>query len=404
MSNNFRRNIRVTVLVFALIFASVVILTGYSYAQANKPEIKNGIYQLTSAEDLVWFSNYVNGDLRDGGEKVSNAKAELTQDIDMFSTDDFVPIGKEYNFEFAGTFNGNSHKISGLHINKEKASLGLFGEIKNAHISNVIVEGNIEGHHNVIGGIAGRSSGTSIIENCGSLVNIKNNNKSGSAAGILGVSHEKINIKNCFNRGNITSGNRASGIVADLSFGTLENCYNTGSIKGEKSIGVGSYFGITYINCYNAGKVTSTSENLAYSIGGSKNSLYKNTYYLEGCCVGDPNTPAKSKCIKSEDLKKKSFVKTLGVDNWKLDRSSINSGYPLLSWEKEENIEVKTLETPNNLIWNVKPREGKEILNDQFPVSWNAVEGAEGYIVKLYRNNETHPIFISEKVAVMSLK
>ena len=403
MSNNFRRNIRVTVLVFALIFASVIILTGYSYAQANKPEIKNGIYQLTNAEDLVWFSNYVNGDLRDGGEKVSNAKAELTKDIDMSSTDDFVPIGKEYNFEFAGTFNGNYHKISGLHLNKEKASLGLFGEIKNAHISSVIVEGSIEGNHNVIGGIAGRSSGTSVIENCGSLVNIKNNNKSGSAAGILGVSHEKINIKNCFNRGNITSGNRASGIVADLSFGTLENCYNTGSIKGEKSIGVGSYFGITYINCYNAGKVTSTSENLAYSIGGSKNSLYKNTYYLEGCCVGDPNTPAKSKCIKSEDLKKKSFVKTLGVDNWKLDRSSINSGYPLLSWEKEENIEVKTLETPNNLIWNVKPREGKEILNDQFPVSWNAVEGAEGYIVKLYRNNETHPIFISEKVNTTSI-
>ena len=76
MSNNFRRNIRVTVLVFALIFASVVILTGYSYAQANKPEIKNGIYQLTSAEDLVWFSNYVNGDLRDGGEKASKERNE----------------------------------------------------------------------------------------------------------------------------------------------------------------------------------------------------------------------------------------------------------------------------------------------------------------------------------------
>ncbi len=395
--NNFRTYIKV-LLIFAVIFACAALFTDQASAEGHRPETKNGIYQITCAEDLVWFSNYVNGDLKDGSQKVSDAKAELAEDIDLSQTEDFIPVGKKYGFEFTGTFDGNCHKITGLNLDKEDAVLGLFGEIKDARISNLTVEGKITGNGSVVGGIAGKSSGSTEIKNCGSLVNVENKKKSGTAAGILGRSDGKANIENCFNRGNITAGDRASGIQADASFGKLENCYNTGTVKGEKASGVGSFFGVTYVNCYNAGKVISTSSRPAYSIGGSKNSEYNNTYYLEGCPAGDPLEPAASKCIKAEDFKKKSLVTGLGEENWKLDRSSINSGYPILSWEKEKSIEVKTLNSPVNLVWNVKQGNGKEILNDKFAVSWDKVEGAEGYRVKLYRDGETVQVFTSDKI------
>jgi len=107
------------------------------------------------------------------------------------------------------------------------------------------------------GGIMGNfSTGTAI--NCYSTGNI------GSyAGGIMGSDAGKniapvtgitttpgATATNCYSRGNIT-GNYASGIMAQKSYGTVTNCYSTGNITGTNARGiVGDQSSGTIAHCY----------------------------------------------------------------------------------------------------------------------------------------------------------
>lgn len=83
-----------------------------------------GKYQISSANDLVKFSNDVNGGYSYDGETVV-----LAGDIDMSSVANFSPIGK-YGYTFKGDFDGQGHTISNLKItNTNRNYVGLFGLI-----------------------------------------------------------------------------------------------------------------------------------------------------------------------------------------------------------------------------------------------------------------------------------
>jgi hypothetical protein len=76
----------------------------------------------------------------------------------------WVPIG-ELNYAFAGTFDGNDHKISGLYVFREEDfdHIGLFGVITDATIKNLFVEGEIIGDATVIEGlVVGYNAGGTI--------------------------------------------------------------------------------------------------------------------------------------------------------------------------------------------------------------------------------------------------
>jgi hypothetical protein len=90
---------------------------------------------------------------------------------------------------FRGNFDGQGHKIT-LAIDRPMSNrAGLFGSIADAILSNIVVDGYVNGHNNV-GGIvgstnqyaAGNFSNTSII-NCTNLANINGNSCIG---GIIG--------------------------------------------------------------------------------------------------------------------------------------------------------------------------------------------------------------------------
>ena len=136
-------------------------------------------YQIKTADDLKKLSIDV---AQNDGHNTSayyDKFFKVMNDIDFGATtawnsneseeNNFTPInasGNNYNWPFAGTFDGGGHTISGIRIYKEEGSyLGLFGEISPAAtVKNVILADMRITGKQYCGGIAGQSQG--IIENC----------------------------------------------------------------------------------------------------------------------------------------------------------------------------------------------------------------------------------------------
>ena len=193
-------------------------------------DIKDDVYQIATASDLMEFSNLVSGGS-------SNIRGVLTNDVDMSGVE-FSPIGNS-EVPFNGTFDGNCHYVRNLNIDAPGQSyVGLFGAVADgAYIKNVIVDAasSINGEE-FCGGIAGGSigGGTVTIENCGNEASVYANGA--NAAGIIGVSYLgscNFNISNCYNAGNIDGGRESAAISGWVGGGSvIRNCYNAGNIVG----------------------------------------------------------------------------------------------------------------------------------------------------------------------------
>ncbi|MCR5433456.1 MAG: hypothetical protein K6F20_03560 [Bacteroidaceae bacterium] len=177
-------------------------------------DVKDGVYQIGTAEGLVAFSELVNG-----GETLANAV--LTADIDMTNESaNFLPVGSEAN-PYSGTFDGQGHRISNLNISLHQDLVGLFGVIKTpAVIKNLIIDEScsIEGGDQYCGmiGIAmsPERSGDVYLENLGMEGNITLSGKNG--AGIIASIYNHnftCHLKNCYVTGNVNSGGKSGLLV-----------------------------------------------------------------------------------------------------------------------------------------------------------------------------------------------
>ena len=129
-------------------------VTDTSWYDAEEDE-----YTLTSAEDLIGFSELVNS-----GTSFAGKTVKLDADINLAGRE-WIPIGQTGSTTFAGVFDGQGHTISNLTVDStdetgEYYATALFGWVENhgslPHaIKNVKVDNaNITGGHNV-GVIAG---------------------------------------------------------------------------------------------------------------------------------------------------------------------------------------------------------------------------------------------------------
>ena len=361
----------------------------------TEPTKSSGAYQIGTGAELAWFAAQVN----DGAG--ASYRAVLTGDIDLGGKS-WAPIGTSSSKSYKGQFDGKGNEVLGLHVENSNAQAGLFGYVSGAAIRNVIVSGQVKAENNAAGGLVSRADGITQIQNCGNLANVTNTASSGRAAGIVGWAYEAATITGCFNRGEISAGDRASGIVADTGMGTtVSNCYNTGAISAAKANGIGGSTGISYTNCYNAGLLTGTST--AYAIGASGYAEYENTYFLEGTAANAVSVTPAPVALAASDMKKPNFVTTLGSANWQVDvGAAVNGGFPLLSWEQAASVQAQKLATPANLVWlDQEPPgiDGVDIAYEVMQVAWNAVDGAQGYRVKLYRADDLeHALFVSDPV------
>ena len=367
----------------------------------------NGVYQISNGAELAWFAQQVN---KGGNAKIS---AVLTNDIELAGFE-WTPIGmNSWGKKFAGSFDGQGHKISNLSIdyigtNTQVPYKGLFGYVegsssKHAVIQNLTVQGNmvLTSSKNVIGahsgGVIGRVDYADITnvhsevnvtvkrvggnwDNLGGLVGyannsttIKNCSNSGDvtgyryAGGIAGNLSSNSSIINCTNSGNVTcAGSGAAGMAANVGNGcAITGCVNSGTIKSTGA-NVGGIAGdvakAEISNCYNSGKID-CSQSTSGAVAGraAAGAVIRNSYYAAdtaakgvGSAADAENQTASS--VTAEDLKSADFVKKMN-ESLGSDVFIKGPNGPMLSWQIVVSVvapeTIEAIENGTNVTYEI---------------------------------------------------
>lgn len=226
-------------------------------------------YQITDGNGLLKLAELV----RDGNN-FKNVTVYLANDIDLSGLT-FLPIGQYYNNvknekvekPFSGTFDGLGHTIRNLtyQIDTEtECGYGLFGYLKDATISNLVLDSScsftdtINSGYTGMGAIVGNSTGSTKLQN---LCNYASVSSFGHGGGMVGRG-SVAEMTNCENHGTITAKNSAGGLTAFRVGGDITRCVNYGSVTGNIAGGVISRcasHGKTYQYLQNYGTVIGTA-------------------------------------------------------------------------------------------------------------------------------------------------
>ncbi len=220
----------------------------------------NGYYELSTKQQLNWFSEYVN--------RVNNTvNGKLTADIDFSEQQTMIGNAEDSGHGYKGTFDGQGHKVTvGYTTTTNHASLFkfLYG---GAVVRNLITNGTITKNGGQFGsGIFGGSHGDVLVENCVSYVTISSTvNGDATIGGIGAFMHDNGAIRNCAFLGTINAANAdgSGGILGYANGGSrniIENCYVNASItlknteeNTDNSNKVISRNDPQIINCYYVG-------------------------------------------------------------------------------------------------------------------------------------------------------
>ncbi|MBR2310458.1 MAG: dockerin type I repeat-containing protein [Oscillospiraceae bacterium] len=289
----------------SLLLIAVMVLGMLPTVAMAVPAESSGVYQIGTAEDLLWFAQQVNG----GNTGIS---AVLTADVNLSGVYNWPGIGISSS-KFAGSFDGQNHTVT-----FKDSAVGLFGYINGsqnavATVQNVVIAGSVKtsgfaqsagfvhftgcinratinNSGSYVAGLVGVVIGVTeagILKsdvkftNCGNEASVSAGG--GNVGGILGYSMTNTRLDGCYNTGNIHGSYNIGGLVGYLqqANGTCEikNSYNTGTVTGTSEVGgiLGNmYNGVSVVNCYNAGAAT-------YAIAGKRynnTATITNSYYL----------------------------------------------------------------------------------------------------------------------------
>lgn len=273
-------------------------------------------------------------------EDFKGQKIVLSKDIELDANVEWIPIGNAES-PFAGTFDGQNHKISNMMIQSENGKSAMFGAIAAKGIAR-----NFSLLNSTFAYV-GEATASSIVyvasvcaELSGQIKNIYSDatvTSTGSRVGglVAGVpASAKVTIEECWFNGTVSMKGqhaRYAGGILGTTMGTsveIINCLNTGDVSCESTSAnfVGGILGtdiakceVLIKNCLSTGSVTSNHS--TYSGAGSvigiaytKGSAYtlEKVYALDTACV----TPANA--IKTStwfaDVQKKGDIKTLSID------------------------------------------------------------------------------------------
>ena len=177
-----------------------------AFADDNKTVIK-------TVDDLLVFGKAVNdGDFN--GK--TDAVVVLDKDLDLTGID-WTPIGNVFNAKgelqnyFSGKFYGNGHTISNIDFTSiygKDVLVGFFGDIEEAEVSGLTIEGNLDvtntdNDYTFYGTIAG-FAGDCTITDCVSNVSFNNNGK--YVYGLMGMvgQADATTFEYCENTADIT--------------------------------------------------------------------------------------------------------------------------------------------------------------------------------------------------------
>ena len=206
----------------------------------DEPTLVDGVYQIGTASELEWFSEFV------AGNSNGETAAVLTADLD-FDGVTHTPIGPNKDAKFNGTFDGQNHHIKNLVINTTNNYQGIFGWVRGGStIKNFTIDAtcSFTGGDRTAAVVAtlNTNEGTSKPMQILNVVNHANvNSASGAVSAFIGASDNAVffKIHNCVNTGNIkTTGPEKYAVVANgWSNGNpggnsqVWNVVNTGTIS-----------------------------------------------------------------------------------------------------------------------------------------------------------------------------
>ena len=217
-------------------------------------------YYINTAKDLWDFAEEVNS-----GNSFKNTTIYLTQDINVESSQEnqWVPIGKMNrigsDYYFSGIFEGNNHFIEQIYVNSDAESVGVFGmvsgTIKDLTIKNSYIQGTEE--YAKIGGIAGYASEESNIINCINMSEIIRDNSEYAYGTVGGIVGENLGtVLNCSNKGSVKGDTAQLGGIVGKNQGKIENCNNFGSIENKRKNSTYNAAGTGGISGANSGNIT----------------------------------------------------------------------------------------------------------------------------------------------------
>jgi hypothetical protein len=158
------------------------------------------------------------------------AHYRLTNSIDLSDINWSVAViaPNSNRYAFGGFFDGNGYTISNLSINGERY-LGLFGIIgEGAEVRNLgVVDVNIIGSNEYIGGLSGANYGTLIQCYSSGII-------SGTARFVGGlVGDNRGDVIQCYSTCEVSSIVSYKGGLVGSSYGTIVHCYSTGLVTGS---------------------------------------------------------------------------------------------------------------------------------------------------------------------------
>lgn len=228
----------------------------------------DGSYTVTTADGLKNVAKLVNEEWK------LDINITLTGDINLTGID-WTPIGKGYNHQYTGTFDGGNYTITGLAVTGSDQYAGLFGHIgsggtvKNVTLKDVKIESNHSSGN--VGGVAGWSYGN--IEYCSVSGSVSSNS---TAGGVVGYQSDGA-ITGCNSSATVKGMVRAGGVAGATNSGaSLTGCYATGSVSVENNTTSAAYAGgvvgsngasSTLTACYATGSVTGSGSGTIYTGG-----------------------------------------------------------------------------------------------------------------------------------------
>ena len=258
---------------------------GGAWAQTTKrPASGNGTvnkpFLISTAAELAWFRDYVNGTIVDDGKAAGtthpSASAMLTADIDLknycHAAEDgkellsWIPIGN-YSNRWEGNMDGQGHTISNLYIKTAQKNVGFFGFttdgatiqdliFDNAKVENVSTTNKKTDCTGILAGYAYGDSPSHIkgIKTTNNCTVIGQDN----TGGIVG--NAEINLENCENHSSVNGTDYVGGIAGNSSKINIKRCTNYGTVENNANSYyvsgiIGLAYGTSIEDCANYGKI-----------------------------------------------------------------------------------------------------------------------------------------------------
>lgn len=229
-----------------------------------------------------------------GGNTFAAKHFRLESDIAFTSSDSFTPIGytgTSMPKKFAGDFNGNSHKLSGLEITGTYYA-GIFcwldagGSIHDLSLDNIkVTSSNSNG-----GTLAAKSDGT--VSNVRATNIDFNSTNGGFKGGLVGFANSGT-VSDCYFSGSVMATGSVGGIVGQ-NYATILRCHSNAVIvvqgEGSASAHIGGVASITLTlsgdtariaDSYFTGSIQAAPQN---NCGGISSTL--NVGYIDRCWNG----------------------------------------------------------------------------------------------------------------------